>query len=52
MSVDWRETWKKKLVSASAAIKHIKPGNRVFIGSACGEPQELVRALVETGNEA
>ncbi len=52
MSVDWRETWKKKLVSPSAAIKHIKPGNRVFIGSACGEPQELVRALVETGDEA
>ena len=52
MTVDWRETWKKKLVSASVAIKHIKPGNRVFIGSACGEPQELVRALVESGDKA
>jgi len=52
MAVDWRETWKKKLVSPHVAIKHIKPGNRVFIGSACGEPQELVRALVETGDEA
>jgi 4-hydroxybutyrate CoA-transferase len=52
MAVDWRETWRKKLVSASAAIKHIKPGNRVFIGSACGEPQELVRALVESGSDA
>ena len=49
MQTDWRETWHKKIVSAKAAIKHVKAGNRVFLGSACGEPQELVRALVETG---
>jgi acyl-CoA hydrolase/GNAT superfamily N-acetyltransferase len=30
-------------------MKHIRPGNRVFMGSACGEPQELVRALVQAG---
>ena len=33
-----------KLVSAEDAVRHIRPGDRVFIGSACGEPQDLVRA--------
>ncbi len=47
MTKDWRETWRTKLVSAKDAIRRIRPGNRVFIGSACGEPQELVRVLVE-----
>ena len=52
MTFDWRQTWQKKLVSAQAAVGHIKPGNRVFIGSACGEPQELVRTLVSSGEGA
>jgi acyl-CoA hydrolase/RimJ/RimL family protein N-acetyltransferase len=52
MTTDWREIWCKKLVPAEAALHHIKPGNRVFIGSACGEPQALVRALVESGVNA
>lgn len=52
MTADWRETWRKKLVPAAAAMKRIKAGNRVFIGSACGEPQALIRALVESGEHA
>ena len=52
MTTDWREIWRKKLVSADAALHHIKPGNRVFIGSACGEPHFLVRALVDSGVNA
>lgn len=52
MSKDWRETWQKKIVSGEEAVSHIKPGNRVFVGSACGEPQELVRALVHTSSGA
>ncbi len=50
MTIDWREQWRSKLITAKAAIKKIKPGKRVFVGSACGEPQELVRALVATGS--
>jgi acyl-CoA hydrolase/RimJ/RimL family protein N-acetyltransferase len=46
-SIYWADTYREKLLTAAAAIKHIKPGKRVFIGSACGEPQELVRALSE-----
>ena len=36
----------------TAAIKRIRPGDRVFVGSACGEPQELVRALVDSAGGA
>jgi len=45
MAADWKERYASKVVSAAEAISHIRPGDRVFIGSACGEPQELVRAM-------
>jgi acyl-CoA hydrolase/RimJ/RimL family protein N-acetyltransferase len=50
MSRKWQERYANKIVSAAAAIKKIKAGDRVFVGSACGEPQELVRALVRAGD--
>lgn len=28
-------------------FSHIHPGNRIFIGTGCGEPQYLVRSLIE-----
>lgn len=43
----WADAYVEKQVSAQAAISHIKPGQRVFIGSSCAEPQHLVRALSE-----
>ena len=46
----WRDLCSTKIVVAAEAIKAIRPGNRVFIGSACGEPQELVRAMTEFGD--
>ena len=49
MSTKWQERHADKLTTAAAAIKRIKAGDRVFVGSACGEPQELVRALVKFG---
>jgi acyl-CoA hydrolase/GNAT superfamily N-acetyltransferase len=50
MSPTWQERYAKKLVSAERAVRNIRPGDRVFVGSACGEPQALVRALVETSS--
>jgi len=35
-------------VPAAQAVGTIKAGNRVFLGSACGEPQALVRAMCES----
>jgi len=43
----WADSYIEKRQTAAAAIRMIRPGYRVFIGSACGEPQELVRELSE-----
>jgi len=39
-----------KFVKAENAFKCISRGNRIFIGTACGEPQFLVGALIEYVN--
>ena len=42
-------SWKEKHADATAtpeeAVRTIRPGARVFIGTGCGQPQALVRAL-------
>jgi acyl-CoA hydrolase/ribosomal protein S18 acetylase RimI-like enzyme len=43
----WADAYLEKRRSAADAIRLIKSGQRIFIGSACGQPQELVRALSE-----
>lgn len=35
-----------KIVSAEEAISKLKNGNRVFVGSGCGEPQYLIHGMV------
>ncbi len=47
MSIPWQERYADKLHAAPAAIRRIRRGDRVFVGSACGEPQALIRAMVE-----
>ncbi|WP_136798325.1 GNAT family N-acetyltransferase [Desulfosediminicola ganghwensis] len=49
-SKHWADSYVEKTVSAEAAIGKIQSGQRVFIGSGCGEPQELVKALVAKAN--
>ncbi|MHC4741223.1 MAG: GNAT family N-acetyltransferase [Planctomycetota bacterium] len=44
---DWKERYKDKVQAASMAMKLIKSGDGVFIGTGCGQPQHLVQALVE-----
>ncbi|MBA3008671.1 MAG: GNAT family N-acetyltransferase [Proteobacteria bacterium] len=44
----WADSYVEKLSSAKDALKIIRPGQRVFIGSSCGEPQHLVKALSES----
>ncbi|MDD2605229.1 MAG: hypothetical protein PHF66_10505 [Desulfobacteraceae bacterium] len=45
ISPSWADAFRQKRRDAADAIALIRPGQRVFIGSSCGEPQELVRAL-------
>ena len=44
----WADDYVEKRRSAEAAVRMIRAGQRIFIGSSCGEPQCLVRALSET----
>ncbi|MCG6911270.1 MAG: GNAT family N-acetyltransferase [Deltaproteobacteria bacterium] len=46
----WADNYVEKKCNAEHAIKKIKAGQRVFIGSSCGEPQHLVQALGEASN--
>ncbi len=41
------EIYPDKVVSAKEAISGIRQGSRVFIGTGCGEPQHLIRAMVK-----
>jgi len=43
----WADNYVQKRCTAEDAIGHIRPGQRVFIGSSCGEPQHLVKTLSE-----
>jgi acyl-CoA hydrolase/RimJ/RimL family protein N-acetyltransferase len=47
-SIYWADSYVGKLTSAKDALKRIRPGQRVFIGSSCGEPQHLVKELSES----
>jgi len=44
---DWKEKYKDKTGRPSAAMKLIRSGNSIFIGTGCGQPQHLVDALVK-----
>ncbi len=43
----WPDEYIKKTVSAHDAIASIVAGQRVFIGTSCGEPQHLVKELAD-----
>lgn len=40
----------EKVLSAEDAVSKIKRGSRVFIGTGCGEPQHLIRSMVDDVN--
>ncbi len=44
---DWKDKHKEKITTAAQAMKLIKSGNHIFIGTGCGQPQHLVEALVK-----
>ena len=46
----WADSYLQKRISAEKAVSLIKSGQRVFIGSGCGEPQHLVQTLTEQAN--
>lgn len=43
----WADDYIEKKKDVHDAIRMIKSGQRVFIGSYCGEPQHLVKGFAE-----
>ena len=39
--------WRDRQVSAAEAVAVVRPGDRVFVGSACATPRALVEAREE-----
>lgn len=45
--LDWKDRYRSKIQTAASALKVVKSGDSVFIGTGCGEPQHLVNTLME-----
>lgn len=42
---NWQETYASTIATPAEAVARIRPGQRVFVGTGCGEPQALSHAL-------
>jgi acyl-CoA hydrolase/RimJ/RimL family protein N-acetyltransferase len=42
---DWKSRYADKIETPIQAVRRVRHGSRVFVGSGAGEPQSLVRAL-------
>ncbi|MEN6461740.1 MAG: acetyl-CoA hydrolase/transferase C-terminal domain-containing protein [Syntrophomonas sp.] len=47
----WLQYYKEHTVTVEEAVKHVKSGDRIVLGHACGEPQLLPDALVARAAE-
>ena len=45
MTPKWPERFSDMIATADEAVARIRPGQRVFVGTGCAQPVELVRAL-------
>lgn len=50
-SNDWKVKYKELLASPSKAASMVNPGQRVFIGTGCAQPEVLVQALTDRADE-
>jgi acyl-CoA hydrolase len=48
--MDWQKLYASKVITAQEAVSRIKRGSRVLIGTGCGEPQHLIKAMVTDQN--
>ena len=47
VNINWKDTYSYMSMTAEEAIASLKPGDRVFIGTGCAQPSELLKALSE-----
>ena len=45
--LDWKQKYRDKIGTAQAAVKLIQPGNTIFLGTGCSQPQHLIDALID-----
>ena len=43
---DWKRLYPEKFADEEGVFSHIRRGDHIFVASGCGEPQYLVRAMV------
>jgi acyl-CoA hydrolase/GNAT superfamily N-acetyltransferase len=43
---EMKKAYPEKFISGERIFSRIHPGDRIFVGTGCGEPQHLVRSLV------
>ena len=43
---DWERKYSDMVASPDQAVACVAPGQRIFVGTGCAQPQELVKALV------
>jgi len=48
---NWQRKYATMVESPEHAVSHIRSGQRVFIGTGCAQPQELVNALTDRARE-
>ncbi len=48
---EWQKKYEDMVLSPRNAVAKIRPGQRIFIGTACAEPIELVQALTDRAGE-
>lgn len=49
--MQWKEIYESRVCTFEEAVKHVKSGDRVALGSACGTPEDLIDALLERTDE-
>ena len=49
--MQWKEQYEKRLCSFEEAVKHVKSGDRIALGSACGTPEDLIDAMLQRADE-
>ncbi len=49
--MNWLEDFRAKRQSAAEAVRHLSPGDRVYLGGGCAVPHALVTALVDRAPE-
>lgn len=51
MTKNWKNYYAERSVSSAQAVSHVRSGNRVIMGHACGTPEALAEALVARAGE-